>query len=89
MGKYIPGPLHGKAPYLVEKYNAKRVLEVPKFEDIPTGQMLICVVDNVAFEAAGWADSPRELKEFSDPYDTRQRTWLLIEEKYKDEIKWQ
>jgi len=38
---------------------------------------LVCVVDNGFFEAAGHAYNEAEMKAFSDPTDTRPKTWLV------------
>ena len=38
---------------------------------------LVCVVNNGPFEAAAWAYDAREVAEFSDPQDRRQKVWLV------------
>lgn len=78
MGKYINKvgdkilPSKGKVNFLIE--NAKAV-KIPA----PTvfGEGLVCVVDNVIFEAAGYAFDEREMQVFLYP-DGRRKQWLLI-----------
>ena len=38
---------------------------------------LVCVVDNGPFEAAAWAYDAREVHDFADPQDRRQKVWLV------------
>lgn len=77
MGKYLQGPTKGKADHLVEKYHAQ-VIEQPKnFADVPEDMALICVVDNMIFDAAAYAYSQGEFDEFSRPCG-RPKTWLLM-----------
>ena len=38
---------------------------------------LVCVVNNVAFEAAAWAYSEEEMQQFLFP-DGRAKTWLIV-----------
>ena len=79
MGFYLQsdGRPKGKAQYFVEHYGAKILPNVPKWEDVPEAEAVVCIVDNGSFEAAGYAYSKKELDEFADE-DGRPRTWLLM-----------
>lgn len=80
MGYYIEtAGVHGKAQVLVEKAGAERLPSVPRWEDIPEGKALICVVDNGIFEAAGFAYSFSEYMAFTNPDDFRTKEWLLMD----------
>jgi hypothetical protein len=69
MGFYIEAPdgvNKQKPQYFHDHHGAELVLS-PKF---PTdGSVLVCIVDNGPFEAAGIAFV------FNDPNDPRQKTW--------------
>lgn len=76
MGYYInetsdgkPLPAVGKAKALIED-GAKMV--APEFQE-----NLVCVVDNMFFEAAGYCYSEQEFRVFNDPRDTRPKVWLV------------
>jgi hypothetical protein len=79
MGFYIEGPATSKAPFIVSEYDGK-IIPCPKsFEDIPADKALICVVDNVYFEAAGYCFSAREFEAFTSPTDERPKKWLIMD----------
>ncbi|HEY8536652.1 MAG TPA: hypothetical protein VIL25_09380 [Vicinamibacterales bacterium] len=82
MGLYVDAPGMGpfqKDDFLIEHYGATRVVEPESLAEIPAEKMLICVVRNHAFDAAGIIFDERELKRFTDPGDPRPRTWLLMD----------
>jgi hypothetical protein len=75
---YIQGPDKGKAEMLLSLGGTP--LDGPLlFLPLPEGdEVLVCVVSNTAFEAAAIVGSYDDLKVFSDPSDTRPKTWLLV-----------
>lgn len=85
MGYYIQGPTKGKAAFICQTYGGfltslqhgrETIKERPDLA-------LICVVDNGAFEAAGFAYDERELEAFAND-DGRAKTWLLLD---RDKVK--
>lgn len=76
MGCYIETPQsRGRARYLIEHEGAREVTE----HDRPgADELLVCVVENGPFDAAGIAYSENERLVFAHP-DGRPRTWLLID----------
>ena len=77
MGFYLDVP-EPKADFLVDNHQGVRLSDRPDvLADIPKDRMLICVVDNFTFEAAGIAFDDQELRRFSD-HDGRPREWLTI-----------
>lgn len=80
MGYYIQAPTNlGKADWLVKTHGAERIPEPQMWRN---DKAIICVVDNVAFEAMGFAYSPDELEEFKQPdrsHPNRRREWLLMD----------
>ena len=77
MGFYLDVP-EPKAEYLYE--HAKGIhldAEPDSFADVPKDQLLICVVDNFTFEAAGICFDEKELQRFTE-HDGRPREWLTI-----------
>ena len=78
MGYYIEVPERfKKATQLVKLYKGE-IIPCPKsFSDVPEDKALICIVDNRAFEAAGYCFDSQEFGDFKRP-DGRPRTWLLM-----------
>ena len=87
MGFYIEGPVTGKADWLLENHDAIE-LKGPKEAEkaFNEGYGIICVIDNGAFDAAGFMFSLLELKAFSDPFDPRFRRWLAMDRKTAEEL---
>ncbi len=80
MGYYIEtGTNHGKADVLVEKHGAVKIPCPKSYGDIPDNLGLVCVVDNIYFEAAAYCYSEREFVEFNNASDPRRRQWLLMD----------
>jgi hypothetical protein len=80
MGRYIQGPAHNKAQYIVETYNGKIVTQAEAEEVVrndPTNAA-ICVVENGPFDAAAYAYNMDEFKAFTLPHDNRPKTWVII-----------
>lgn len=76
MGFYIEtGTSHGKADFLVAECGAKPFNGVKEPSDV-----LVCVVDNGAFDAAAIVYDNNEFDQFSvsSRGDNRPKTWLLI-----------
>jgi hypothetical protein len=84
MGYYIETPGHnkGKAGCIVYNHNGT-IVGTPDEGDWSKyraeGKALVCVVDNGPFEAAGFAFSEQEMKEFALSGPLRPRTWLTID----------
>ena len=75
MGYYIEtGGVYDKADVLVKRDGAEIIEQPKRFDDIPDDKALICVVDNLIFEAAGYAFSLEEFEAFSDPADRRDKS---------------
>jgi hypothetical protein len=64
-------PATGKAQFLI-KNGATRVT------DLVFQENLVCVVENLMFDAAGYAFSKNEMDAFNDPNDYRRKTWLIV-----------
>jgi hypothetical protein len=47
-------------------------------EDIPKDKVLVCLIDNGHFQAAGVAYDEREFKAFDNP-DGRMKRWYLVD----------
>jgi hypothetical protein len=87
MGYYIQGPALGKVFHLVNKYNANMV-HVDDAEGALEDDKLavICVVNNGAFEAAGYCFDHNEFLAFTDPKDDRPKTWLTMDKDKAEEL---
>jgi hypothetical protein len=79
MGFYIQGPATSKAPFIVSEYDGKIIPQPERFEDVPADKALICVVDNVLFDAAGYCFSAREFEAFTRSDDVRPKKWLIMD----------
>jgi hypothetical protein len=77
--KGVPVPALGKASFLVKSGDAAWVDLPRSFEDVPQDKLLVVVVSNGLFEAAGIVYSEDEYLAFSNPRDRRPKGWLLIE----------
>jgi hypothetical protein len=83
MGFYIEVPMQqvgdhfNKADQLEAFYGAKRLPGAP--DQLPDEGVLICVVQNRLFEAAGICYDNYELQVFADPTDDRPKVWLVME----------
>jgi hypothetical protein len=87
MGYYIQVPKnHNKAKQIVELYGGEILSKVPVWEELKSEEAAICVMDNIEFEAAGFAYSKRELEEFSNPKDNRPKIWVIMDRKKAEEL---
>lgn len=73
MGLYIEHP--DKETFL--KQHATPTL-IPEYPTNPN-QMLVCLVDNGLFKAAGVAFSPNEFRAFNSIGDTRLKHWFIVD----------
>ena len=79
MGYYIEVPTHhDKAEMIESMYEGMIIPQPTSFDKVPKEMALICVVDNVLFEAAGFCYDEREFQDFTDPKDGRSRKFLLM-----------
>ena len=79
MGYYIQVPKNqSKTQQLVELYGAVEVPKPTSLANIPADKALVCVVSNDFFDAAAYAYSEQELREFSHPSDHRPKHWVLM-----------
>lgn len=76
-GQLHPLGTHGKARQLVE-HGAVQVEQPASLAFVTPGQALVCVVDNVAFEAAAWVDTDMDFVTATRP-DWRSKVWLEID----------
>lgn len=80
MGYYIQTDSNkGKAKFLIENHGAKQITEMVRYADIPEDKIMVVVVDNVAFEAAGVCVDEGEYKEFV--YNVKRPKWFLLMDK--------
>lgn len=79
MGKYINELPDGTS--LRSRNKAQDLLKVVGAKKIPAPEQweenLVCVVDNDAFEAAAYAYSEGEMKQFLYP-DGRPKQWMIV-----------
>jgi hypothetical protein len=80
MGFYInTDDSTGKVKWLVERANGKVVslLEAKHAMKDPNLGVIV-VIDNVMFEAAGFMFSQKEFETFTNPKDSRPKTYVVI-----------
>ena len=78
MGYYVPGPAHGKIDMLVKDHEGVVMPTTPKsMEDVGPDRIIVCVVENHMFEAAGVMFDGNELNYWTRAEgDYRPKTWL-------------
>ena len=80
MGYYInTGTNFDKAAEIVRQFGGFRVAKPDSFASIPTDKALIVVVDNGAFEAAGFAYNQAEFNAFTEPEDSRPKEYVIMD----------
>lgn len=75
LAKFSPDMQWAKAP----AYEAEVVHTAPAWEDIPEDKVLVVVVDNDVFEAAGVAYDEREYEAFTKHMGGRPCTYMLVD----------
>lgn len=68
-----------KALQLKRDHGAQVVIQPRNMGEVPSGKVLICVVENPVFDAAGIVYDQKELDRFSETYTSRPRTWMLMD----------
>lgn len=79
MGRYVQGPTHGKAQFIVDNYNGEIVPKPASFSAIPEGKALVIVCNHGPFETAAYAYSEGEFEAFTRPDDYRPKTYVLVD----------
>lgn len=70
----------GKAEEIRDNPEAKAVLvHKPEFIDPTTDRILVCVLHNISFDAAGIVYDRVEFADFASPSDRRPKTWLEVD----------
>ena len=86
MGLYIDAPEMGslgKSDILINNYGA--TITTPESEVGPD-EVMVCVVNNGPFEAAGIITDDRELVSFDNPFDFRPKEWLVMDRSKAKEL---
>lgn len=80
MGYYVQGPNHGKVRHIQDNMQGKVVSreEAALHIDAPDLAVVV-VVNNGPFDAAAFAYSEDEFKEFTRPDDRRPKTFMLAD----------
>ena len=68
----------GKAVVLLNEYDAEMIAPMPPSQ-IPPDKALIGIKEDFFFEAAVFLHDDNAYARFTDPRDTRPRTWLLMD----------
>ena len=80
MGYYVEtSNFHGKSEEIAKKYDGEIVDKPVSFDEVPSGKALIVVMNNGAFEAAGYAFNADEFAAFTSPNDLRPKKYALID----------
>ena len=77
MGKYINKDHNGN-PLANTMKDIQLIASGATVTDASFKPDLVCVVDNVLFQAAAYCDSEAEFRDFNDPNDKRPKTWLIV-----------
>jgi len=64
-------PIVGKVDFLLE-HGATKV------ETLVYQENLVCVIENIFFDAVAYVFSEEEMILFNDPNDNRKKTWLIL-----------
>lgn len=76
MGYYVNPSNQTKEQFLSEK--GERLVEAPKWSDVPQGSLPVAFVDNGPFSAAGICYSEAELEYLSDETDLRSIIFYMV-----------
>jgi hypothetical protein len=87
MGFYLEAPdRFNKAQYFKDNYGAREVSQTEaRWVTTLEVEAVICVVCNPEFEAAAYCHSDSEFRRFTQPHDTRPKTWLVIPDRKRVE----
>lgn len=78
MGAYVnPGP-ENKEVWLQREGKLLPIGEIPQWDLVPASMLIVCLVTNPTFTAAGICFDEEELIRFSDPRDERSKIWYLV-----------
>jgi len=90
MGRYVETPnSRGKAEYLIEEHGATQIPREEAEEivsDPKSKYAVIVVLNNVMFEAAGYAYDKQELGRFLAPDDPRPKVCLAMDKKVVQQL---
>lgn len=80
VGYYVPGPVTGKADYLLAEYpdifEEVDITEAARVCDDPEIRIIVVVGNYGSFEAAAFAHSREEFENFTDKSDLRTKRYL-------------
>lgn len=76
MGFYINPKSESKESFL--KREGISLDKAPKWEDVPPKHMIVILVDNGPFTAAGIAFDEQEYKDFTNPGDWRKKKFYFV-----------
>jgi hypothetical protein len=76
MGYYVTPLTQPKEEWL-KQHALREVASPPTWADVPTHCLVVCLVDNGMFTAAGIAVDEEELERFKQP-DKRKRRWFIV-----------
>lgn len=74
MGYYINPKGESKEDFLIREGQPVMVPAIPEDGE----NVLVCVIDNGYFTAAGVCYSAEEMHAFADPSDTRPKRWFVV-----------
>ena len=78
MGYYIEGPAIGKAQHIIDNHGGRSVT-ASEAAQLVESHGVIAVKNNGRFEAAAFCFNAKEFQEFSDPYDFRPTSFVVID----------
>lgn len=81
MGCYVNVENGTKEDWLVKFGKPVSLSEVKEFDDFEGDALIVALVDNGFFTAAGVMYSPGELKAFTDPLDSRPVSYYRVAKK--------
>jgi len=81
MGLYI-NPTEVTKEQWLQQYHCGAQRTPPEWNEIPKDQIVICLINNGAFTAAAICYNERELNDFADENDTREKLWVFVKEDY-------
>ena len=79
MGAYVNPPGEAKEAWLLREGKLLPVAKIPDWDLVPSDLLIVCLVTNPDFTAAGICFDEKELIRFSDPRDERSKIWFLVD----------